>query len=62
VGTAQVPKAAPDESTLLIGTVSTHAINPFLYKNIAHDTEEDFQPASLIARLPSLLVVNPRSL
>jgi tripartite-type tricarboxylate transporter receptor subunit TctC len=60
LGTAQVAKAAPDGATLLVGTVSTHAINPFVYKNIAHDTEKDFQPVSLIARLPNLLVVNPK--
>jgi tripartite-type tricarboxylate transporter receptor subunit TctC len=60
IGTAQVAKAAPDGATLLLGTVSTHAINPFLYKNIAHDTEKAFQPVSLIARLPNLLVVNPK--
>jgi tripartite-type tricarboxylate transporter receptor subunit TctC len=60
LGTAAVAKAAKDGSTLLLGTVSTHAINPFLYKNIAHDTERDFQPVSLIARLPNLLVVNPK--
>jgi tripartite-type tricarboxylate transporter receptor subunit TctC len=60
IGTAQVAKATPDGATLLVGTVSTHAINPFLYKNIAHDTQKDFQPVSLIARLPNLLVVNPK--
>ena len=60
IGTSSVAKAAPDGATLLLGTVSTHAINPFLYKNIAHDTEKDFQPVSLIARLPNLLVVNPK--
>jgi tripartite-type tricarboxylate transporter receptor subunit TctC len=60
IGTAAVAKAAKDGSTLLVGTVSTHAINPFLYKNIAHDTEKDFQPVSLFARLPNLLVVNPK--
>jgi tripartite-type tricarboxylate transporter receptor subunit TctC len=31
-----------------------------LYKNIAHDTQADFQPVSLIARLPNLLVVSPK--
>lgn len=60
VGTAAVAKAAPDGYTILVGTVSTHAINPFLYKNLAHDTQKDFQPVSLIARLPNLLVVHPR--
>jgi hypothetical protein len=50
MGTTQVPKAAPDEPTLMVGTVSTQAINPLPYKNIAHDTKEDFQPVSLIAK------------
>lgn len=59
-GAAAVAKAAQDGYTLLVGTVSTHTINPFLYKNLAHDTEKDFQPISLIARLPNLLVVNPK--
>ncbi|MDQ4134909.1 MAG: tripartite tricarboxylate transporter substrate binding protein [Pseudomonadota bacterium] len=60
VGTAAVAKAAPDGHTLLVGTVSTHAINPFLYKNLSYDTERDFQPVSGIATLPNLLVVNPK--
>lgn len=60
VGTAAVAKAAPDGHTLLVGTVSTHAINPFLYKSLAYDTEKDFQPVSGIATLPNLLVVNPK--
>ena len=60
IGTASVAKAGKDGTTILIGTVSTHAINPFLYKNLQHDTEKDFQPVSLIARLPNMLVVNPK--
>jgi tripartite-type tricarboxylate transporter receptor subunit TctC len=60
VGAAAVARAASDGNTLLVGTVSTHAINPFIYKNLAHDTEKDFQPVSLIARLPNMLVVNPK--
>jgi tripartite-type tricarboxylate transporter receptor subunit TctC len=60
IGAAMVARAAKDGYTLLLGTVSTHAINPFLYKNLTHDTEKDFQPVSLIARLPNMLVVNPR--
>jgi len=58
VGAAMVARAPKDGYTLLVGTVSTHAINPFIYKNLAHDTEKDFQPISLIARLPNILVVN----
>jgi tripartite-type tricarboxylate transporter receptor subunit TctC len=60
VGTTAVARAPKDGYTILVGTVSTHAINPFLYKNLPHDTEKDFQPVSLIARLPNLLVVHPR--
>jgi tripartite-type tricarboxylate transporter receptor subunit TctC len=60
LGATAVSRAAADGHTLLVGTVSTHAINPFVYKNLGHDTERDFQPISLIARLPNLLVVNPR--
>jgi tripartite-type tricarboxylate transporter receptor subunit TctC len=60
IGAGIVAKAAKDGYTLLVGTVSTHAINPFIYKNLTHDTEKDFQPVSLIARLPNMLVVNPK--
>src|SRR5882672_5977778 len=60
VGAAAVARAAKDGYTVLVGTVSTHAINPFIYKNLAHDTVKDFQPVSLIARLPNMLVVNPK--
>lgn len=60
IGASAVARAPKDGYTLLVGTVSTHAINPFIYKNLAHDTEKDFQPVSLIARLPNLLVVNPK--
>ena len=60
VGAGAVARAAKDGYTLLVGTVSTHAINPFLYKNLTYDTVKDFQPVSLIARLPNMLVVNPK--
>lgn len=60
VGAATVARAAKDGYTLLVGTVSTHAINPFIYKNLQHDTEKGFQPVSLIARLPNMLVVNQK--
>ena len=59
IGAGAVAKAAPDGYTFLIGTVSTHAINPFLYSKLPYDTVKDFQPVSLIARLPNILVVHP---
>lgn len=60
IGAAAVAKAQNDGYTLLLGTVSTHAINPSLYTNMQFDPAKDFQPVSLIARLPNMLVVNPR--
>jgi tripartite-type tricarboxylate transporter receptor subunit TctC len=60
IGAAAVARAPADGYTLLVGTVSTHAINPSLYKNLGHDAEKSFQPISLIAKLPNLLVVNPK--
>jgi tripartite-type tricarboxylate transporter receptor subunit TctC len=59
LGAAAVAKSAPDGYTFLVGTVSTHAINPFLYSKLPYDTVKDFQPVSLIARLPNILVVHP---
>jgi len=59
LGAQVVAKAAPDGTTFLVGTVSTHAINPFIYSKLPYDTVKDFQPVSLIARLPNILVVHP---
>jgi tripartite-type tricarboxylate transporter receptor subunit TctC len=59
LGAAAVAKAAPDGYTFLVGTVSTHAINPFIYTKLPYDTVKEFQPVSLIARLPNILVVHP---
>jgi len=58
IGAGVVAKAAGDGYTLLIGTVSTHAINPALYAHLPFDVEKDFVPISLLVRLPNLLTVN----
>lgn len=36
-GSAQVARATPDGYTLVLGTVSTHGINPSLYRNMPYD-------------------------
>jgi tripartite-type tricarboxylate transporter receptor subunit TctC len=59
LGAAQVARATPDGYTLGMGTVSTHAINPSLYKKLPFDPDTAFAPVSLIATLPNVLVVNP---
>jgi tripartite-type tricarboxylate transporter receptor subunit TctC len=57
IGAGIAAKAAADGYTLLIGTVSTHAINPALYAHLSFDVERDFAPISLLVRLPNLLTV-----
>jgi tripartite-type tricarboxylate transporter receptor subunit TctC len=58
IGTGLVAKAPNDGYTLVIGTVSTHAINPSLYAKLPYDAERDFAPISPLVRLPNLLVVS----
>jgi tripartite-type tricarboxylate transporter receptor subunit TctC len=53
-------KAAPDGYTLTIGTTSTHAIAAGAYSKLPYDPVRDFQPISLVAITPYLLVVNPQ--
>ncbi len=58
IGAAYVARAAPDGYTLFGGTISTHAINASLYKKLTYDPMKDFEPVSLVARLPNVLIVN----
>ena len=60
IGSAFVAKAAPDGYTLLLGTVSTHAINPSLYTKLPFNPETAFTPITPIVRLPNLLVINKK--
>jgi tripartite-type tricarboxylate transporter receptor subunit TctC len=39
--------------------MGTLALNPTLRPNLAYDPTKDFQPVSLIAKTPNILVVNP---
>jgi tripartite-type tricarboxylate transporter receptor subunit TctC len=60
IGTGFVAKAPADGHALLVGTVSSNAINAFLYKKLPFDVERDFQAVSLLVRFPNLLFVNKR--
>nr|WP_316642356.1 tripartite tricarboxylate transporter substrate binding protein [uncultured Roseateles sp.] len=59
IGASYVAKAAPDGYTLFGGTISTHAINASLYKNLGYDPVKDFEPVALVAFLPNVLLVDP---
>ena len=57
VGTEVVARSAPDGYTLLL-TLSSHTINPMLYK-LGYDVERDFAPVSLVVSVPQLIAANP---
>ena len=59
LGADAVAKSPPDGYTLLMATVSTHAINPGLYAKIPYDPIKDFTPISQVGVTPTILGVNP---
>lgn len=58
-GAADIARAPADGYHLLMATVSTHAINPGLYKKIPYDAMKDFAPIGQVGVTPILLVVHP---
>jgi tripartite-type tricarboxylate transporter receptor subunit TctC len=58
LGADLVAKSAPDGTTILMGAVATHAINPWLYAKIPYDPMRDFTPITLVAQVPNVLVMN----
>jgi tripartite-type tricarboxylate transporter receptor subunit TctC len=59
IGADQVAKAPPDGYTLLVATVSTHAINPGLYSKMPYDPIRDFAPVAHVGITPTTLNVHP---
>ena len=60
LGAGVAAKAAPDGYTLFMGAVH-HAIAPSMYPKLDYDIEKDFVPLALMANVPQVLVVNPKS-
>jgi tripartite-type tricarboxylate transporter receptor subunit TctC len=58
IGADFVAKSPPDGYTILLGALSTHAVNPSLYAKMPYDAVKDFAPITLIAITPNVLVVN----
>ncbi len=61
IGADLVAKSRPDGYTILVGALSTHAVNPSLYSKMPYDAARDFAPITLIAITPNVLVVNADS-
>jgi tripartite-type tricarboxylate transporter receptor subunit TctC len=59
LGAGYVAGAPPDGYTIMLGTSSTYAIAPNVYKKVPFDPAKDFAPIGLVAEVPFVLVVNP---
>jgi tripartite-type tricarboxylate transporter receptor subunit TctC len=59
LGIQFVAKSAPDGYNLLLGNFSTMAVNLSLFDKLPYDPVKEFQPITLIARVPQVLVVHP---
>ena len=49
---------ADDQHTVILGHIGTVAVNPFMFDRLPYDPLKDFRPVSLLAKVPSLYVVN----
>lgn len=58
IGMDVVARATPDGTTIGMGALSTHAINPWLYPKMPFDPLKDFAPITLVANLPNVIVLN----
>lgn len=59
VGAELVAKSPADGYTIMLGTNSTHAVNPALFPNMKIDVVKDFTPVRLLATNTLLLAVHP---
>ncbi|HJQ59646.1 MAG TPA: tripartite tricarboxylate transporter substrate binding protein [Vineibacter sp.] len=56
---SEVTRATPDGHTLLVGTNTTHAANPWLIRNLSYDPIKDFEAVTSLVLGANILVVHP---
>lgn len=61
IGSDLVAKSKPNGNTLLMGSISTHAIAPAVFRKPPFNARTDFTPISIVANVPLVLVVNAKS-
>jgi tripartite-type tricarboxylate transporter receptor subunit TctC len=59
IGSTEAARADPDGYTLVMGTSSSHAINPSFKPNIPYDVLRDFAPVSAVGTGPMTINVHP---
>ena len=61
LGTQAVARSPADGYTLMGGTITTHAVNPFFTRNLGYDPVKDFVPVNLVGMVSNVLVVPSES-
>jgi len=57
IGTATIARAEPSGYNLVMSTSGPLAVNKTLTKNLPYDPEQAFEPISMLATLPNVVVV-----
>jgi tripartite-type tricarboxylate transporter receptor subunit TctC len=58
IGAGIAARSAPDGYTLFLATIA-HTIAPGMYRNLSYDFIHDFDPITVVAEVPNVLIVNP---
>ncbi|MGB8290309.1 tripartite tricarboxylate transporter substrate binding protein [Rhizobium ruizarguesonis] len=58
VAMQDVARSDPDGYTIVLGHVGTLAVNPSMLSSIPYDTDKDFVPITLIAKVPVVFVIH----
>ncbi len=59
IGAELAAKSPPDGYTLLMGTITTHAISTTLFPKLGYDLQKDLASVSLVVNSPLVLVAHP---
>lgn len=60
IGAESVAKSEPNGYTLLLGTATTFAVNPILYKKLPYNEEASFTPLAIIGSTGLVLLANEK--
>jgi tripartite-type tricarboxylate transporter receptor subunit TctC len=58
LGATNAARAPADGYTIFMATVA-HTMAPGIYKKLAYDFERDFDPITIAASVPNILIINP---
>ncbi len=60
IGSTAVARATADGYTLLLGSLSTHAIAPHVFRKLPYDPIADFAPVGTVVVAPNIIGASPR--